>query len=635
MTRAEDESAAACILSARGVATKKPTQVSPGGRSDTRVDVVWTLAIATATIAAFLPLASNQFVNWDDPYALTGNEQLGSSGVVTWAFTTRLMGHFQPLAWLTWSAVSSLAGMTPAAFHSLSLIGHVVNAALVYLLTGGLATKAGVQPARVRVAAAAAALLFAVHPLRVEPVAWASAFPYVLSLTWLLAATLTFVRYAEGGGNPHAWLAASVVAYAMSLLSRVAALGFPLVLLVVDVFPLRRARLSVLDKIPFALLAIVFGMLEAGSREAAPLEEIGLGPRLTMAAQAPLVYLGRMFVPLGRSPIDPLPISPVFAPVMLASTVLALAALTIVILRVRQRWPALAAGWVAYLVLLAPVVGLTPSGQTATADRYMYLPGVALSMLAGLAIAQVEPRFGGRRTSFAIVAGLTVLLGAATWRTTTFWHDSMTLWTRALEFDSRNDIATFNLAVAYQNANRKAEAIERYEQTLALIPDHEPARRALVDLRADRGLAFVKERRFAAAAADLRFALDGKPDDLALASALAFSLSQINRSGEAVAVLKDAIAKHPENDELAHNLARLLATSPDPGVRDGAMALRLALAVRERTGGRDPRVLDTLAAAYAAAGQPDKARAVRSEAVTLARQLGNSALADEIASHNW
>src|SRR5262245_16259141 len=607
--------------------------MSAARKSDTRVDVVWILAIAAATIAAFLPLASNQFVNWDDPYALSGNERLGSPGVVTWAFTTRLMGHFQPIAWLTWSAVNSLAGMTPIAFHALSLIGHVVNAALVYLLTGRLARKAGLQPPKVHVAAAAAALVFAVHPLRVEPVAWASAFPYVLSLTWLLVATLMYVRSAEGGGNRPTWLAASVIAFALSLLSRVAALGFPLVLLVLEVFPLRRAML--LDKIPFALLAVVFGMLEAGSREAAPLEEIGLGARLTMAAQAPLIYVGRMLLPLERSPIDPLPISPVFQPLILAIALLVLAAVTMAIVRNRQGWPALTAGWIAYLLLLAPVVGLTPSGQTATADRYMYLPGVVLSMIAGLAIAQIEPRFGGRRTSFAILAGLTLLLGAATWRATTFWHDSITLWTRALEFDSKNDIATFNLAVAYQNANRKVEAIERYEQTLALIPDHEPARRVLVDLRSDRGLSYLKDRRIAAAAADLRFALNAKRDDLGLASALAFSLSQINRSAEAAAVLKDAMARHPDNDELAHNLARLLATSSDPAVRDGPLALRLALAVRERTGGRDPRVLDTLAAAYAAAGQPENSRRVSEEAITLSREHGDPALADEIASHDW
>lgn len=617
------------------MAAKKPTQMSAARKSDTRVDVVWILAIAAAALTAFLPLASNQFVNWDDPYALSENERLGAPGVATWAFTTRLMGHFQPLAWLTWSAVDSLTGMTPIAFHWLSLIGHVINAALVYFLTRRLVSRAGLDPGHARLTAAAASLLFAVHPLRVEPVAWASAFPYVLSLTWLLVATQAYVRYSEAGGRQRVWFGIAVVSYVLALLSRVTAIGFPLVLLLLDVYPLRRSRPGLLDKIPFALAAVILGLLEAGSRESAPLEEFGPGARLTMAAQAPLIYLGRLLVPLARSPIDPLPISPRVEPVTLAIAGLVLAALTVAILRIRRRWPALAVGWIAYLVLLAPVVGLVPSGQTATADRYMYLPGVALSMIAGLAIARIDPKFGGRRTSFAIIAGLTIVLGAVTWRTTRFWHDSIALWTRALEFDSKNDIAAFNLAVAYQNANRKAEAIERYEQTLALIPDHEPARRALVDLRAARGLGFVEEGRFAAAVADLRVALDARPEDLGLASALAFSLAQINRSAEAVAVLKAALARQPDNDELAHNLARLLATSTDPAVRDGNLALRLALAVRERTGGRDPRVWDTLAAAYAAAGQPENARKTAGEAASLARQLGNPTLADEIASHDW
>jgi len=100
-------------------------------------------------------------------------------------------------------------------------------------------------------------------------------------------------------------------------------------------------------------------------------------------------------------------------------------------------------------------------------------------------------------------------------------------------------------------------------------------------------------------------------------------------------VLKEAIARHPDNDELAHNLARILATSTDASVRNGALALRLALAVRERTGGRDPRVLDTLAAAYAGAGQPDAAERTAAEAQTLARQLGDPVLAAEIAAHPW
>ena len=611
------------------------------------------IAIAAATLAAFLPLAANQFVNWDDPYALINNKQLESPGILPWAFTTRLMGHFQPLAWLTWFAVSSLAGKTPLAFHTLSLIGHVVNATLVYLVTRRLTFKASIESGKASLAAGATALLFAVHPLRVEPVAWASAFPYIQSLTWLLVATLTYLQYTDASRRKGLWLSVSIVSYVMSLLSRVAAVGYPFLLLILDVFPLRRLgpvdansvirkrprvtwTVAFVEKLPYAIVASVFAFLEAGSRQSvAPLAEIGIGTRLTMAAQAPIMYLSRMLMPVSRSPIDPLPILPAFEPGVLALALFVVAALTGVVWRARRRWPAVAAGWFTYLVLLGPVIGLMPSGQAETADRYMYLPGVALSMIVGVAIARIEPKLGGRRSSFASIAGMTVVLSVLTWQGTRWWHDSIALWTRALEFDARNDIATYNLAVALQADGRRDEAIARYEQTLALIPDHEPARRALVNLRINRGLAFAKERKFAAAASDLRFALDAKPDDLSLAEMLSFSLAQINRDGEAVIVLKEAIARHPENDELAHNLARLLATSADANVRNGALALRIALAVRERTGGRDPRVLDTLAAAYAAAGQPEAARRTAIEGQTLARQLGDPVLAAEIAAHPW
>src|SRR5262249_30052705 len=202
------------------------------------------------------------------------------------------------------------------------------------------------------------------------------------------------------------------------------------------------------------------------------------------------------------------------------------------------------------LVLLAPVMGLTPSGQTETADRYMYLPGVALSMIIGLATARfrqgsggqahIRAKPGGRPICLAIIAGVTLLLGAVTWQGVVCWHDSTALWTRALAFDARNDIAAYNLAVALQAEGRRDEAIGRYEQTLALIPDHEPARRALVNLRTTRGLALAREGKFAAAASDLRFALDAVPDDLRVTETLSFSLARSNRDGEAVVVLKEA-----------------------------------------------------------------------------------------------
>lgn len=642
--------------------TKRPVKLPAGQKPNTLLDWVCAITIAVATMAAFLPVLTNQFVNWDDPYTLSNNEQLGSPAILTWAFATRIMGHFQPLAWLTWSAVKSTAGLAPTAFHTLSLIGHVANATMVYLVTRRLALNASVDHATVSAAAAATALLFAVHPLRVEPVAWASAFPYVESLFWLLVATLMYLRYTDSGARKKLWFGMSVVSYVLSLLSRVAAVGYPFVLLILDVSPLRRVgpvgtdktaralpgvtwTVALIEKLPFAIAATIFAFLEAGSRRTVPLREIGLGPRFTTAAQAPILYLIRTLVPIPRSPIDPLPISPTFKPAVLALALTVLAVLTAAAWRARRYWPAATAAWFAYLVLLAPVMGLTPSGQTETADRYMYLPGVALSMIIGLAIGRLRQASGkqeriaaksdGRPISVAIIAGVTLLLGALTWQGVHWWHDSTTLWTRALAFDARNDIATYNLAVALQAEGRRDEAIGRYEQTLALIPDHEPARRALVNLRTNRGFALAQEGQFAAATSDLRFALDAKPDDLRLTEMLSFSLTRINRDSEAAVVLNEAIARHPDNDELAHNLARILATSTDASVRNGALALRLALAVRERTGGRDPRVLDTLAAAYASAGQPEAAWRTAADAQTLARQLGDPVLAAEIATHSW
>jgi tetratricopeptide (TPR) repeat protein len=651
---------------------KRPVELPANSKRHTRLDWVCTIAIAVATMAAFLPILTNQFVNWDDPYTLSDNKQLGSPGILAWAFTTRAMGHFQPLAWLTWSAVKSTAGLAPSAFHTLSLIGHLVNAMLVFLVTRRLTRSASLNGASLNgasldrasasVAAAATALVFAVHPLRVEPVAWASAFPYVESLLWLLVATLMYLRYTDSGAGKSLWFGMSVVSYVLSLLSRVAAVGYPVVLLILDVFPLRRVgpvianetdralprvtwTVALLEKLPFAFAAVVCAFLEAGSRETVPLKEIGMGARFTTTVQAPILYLIRMLVPVPRSPIDPLPISPTFKPAVLTLVLTGFAALTLAAWRARRHWPAVTAAWFAYLVLLAPVMGLTPSGQTETADRYMYLPGVALSMILGLAIARlrqgsdeqahIPSKSGGRPLSLAIIAGVTVLLGTLTWQGVHWWHDSTTLWTRALAFDGRNDIATYNLAVALQAEGRRDEAIGRYEQTLSLIPNHAPARRALINLRTNRGFALAQEGQFDAAASDLRFALDAVPDDLRVTEMLSFSLARTNRDGEAAVVLREAIARHPDNDELAHNLARILATSTDATVRNGALALRLALAVRERTGGRDPRVLDTLAAAYAGAGQLAAARRTAADAQTLARQLGDPVLAAEIAAHPW
>jgi protein O-mannosyl-transferase len=622
--------------------------------------------LALAALAAFWPVLRNEFVSWDDPSVLVDNAHLTDAGIVSWAVTTTFMGHYQPFAWMVWSFVTAQFGAWAPAFHGLSLLVHAANGILVYALTLRLTRSASLQPRQRRAAALLAGLLFLLHPTSVETVAWASAFPYVLSLCALV---LSFLAYVNGR------TALSVALYAASLLTRATALGYPFVLLVADFYPLDRRRAGIrrllVEKAPFAVLAAIAALAEWRARDVATLQEIGFGPRVTMALEAPFVYLWRLVWPVRLSPLNPLPISPTLQAVPLALGVAAVAAVSVVVWRLRGRWPLLGAAWAGYLILLAPVAGLTPSGLQMTADRYMYVPNVVLALAAAVAIARALTKdLAGATLAFASVA-IVAASGALTARQVQYWRTSTTLWMRAIELDARNDVATYNLAVALAEAGRDDEAIEWYERTLALVPDHDLARRNLavlkasaaernadrlmaagradeasdeyaralaldpkrVHARAARGMLLLRRGDLRDAAAELRIAVDDGTRDLEVPNALAFALLQTGDAAQAAGVLSRAVEAHPDDVNLKHNLARLLATAPDPRVRDGERALRLAREVCERTGNRDPRALDTLSAAYAAVGQFDLARTTASRAAARAREVGDAATAAEIDAH--
>ena len=575
-------------------------------------------AVLVATSLAYLPVLSNDFVNWDDPSTLVDNPRLAAPGVVTWAFTTKEMSHYQPLAWLAWSATKAAFGLDPSVFHGLSFVFHLLNVALMYLLCVRCAALEGVRASRLGIAGVVGAFAFAVHPIRVETVAWASAFPYVLSLTFALLALLIYFKYVERPAKLLLWCA--VASFAVSQLARASAVAFPVVLLLLDWYPLRRRsrapsaswRHLLVEKVPFFIVALMAAAAESWARELATLEEVGLGARLTMAAAAPFLYLWRTVFPVALSPLDPLPIEPRIAWIPLLSGLAGLAVVTTLVWRSREKRPALAVAWAAYLLLLAPAMGLTPSGQQATADRYMYVPGVAVSLLIGAAAAGERLARRRRLAGAVAVAGLAAAaaLLLATRQQAMWWRDSIVLWTRAAELDPRNDIATYNLAIALNQAGREEEAIARYEQTLRLVPDHDLARRNLDVIQLKRA-----------------------QKDVVDTNARAFALVQAGHHREAAAALTQALKRHPDDHELAHNLARLLATTSDLQLRNGAVALRLALAVRDRTGGKDPRVLDTLAAAYAAQGQFDAARDTAAEAARVARATGDIEMARAIEEH--
>jgi Flp pilus assembly protein TadD len=251
------------------------------------------------------------------------------------------------------------------------------------------------------------------------------------------------------------------------------------------------------------------------------------------------------------------------------------------------------------LLLLAPVIGLTPSGLQATADRYMYVPSVIVALAAGVAVARWTVRL--RRASAAAVAIVVVVmlavLAGLTWRQTRYWHDSIALWTRAFELDPHNDVASYNLAVAFADAGREEDAIRAYDATLRLVPDHDLARRNLAMLEAARtereadrfasagqldeaeglyaralsldgtrlharaahGVLLMRRGRVDEAVPELRQAFDGGVKDPEVPNALAFGLAQQGDPAAAAAILRRALADHPGNRNLEHNLALLLA----------------------------------------------------------------------------
>ena len=549
--------------------------------------------VALATFLAFLPALDFPFLNWDDQEVFVRNDALRARGVIAWAFTTRHMEHYQPLAWLTWAGLHRTIGLTPSAAHGLNVVLHALCGALIVLVTWHVANASNARHSRSAIfAAVVSALFWTLHPLRVEPVAWASAMPYALAVAFGLLATLAWLQ-------GRAWSAAILLA--LSLLSRPIALTLPAVLWMIRRPSTARERGAVLFA---AACAGAAALAESSARLTASLTEFGPGARLTLAATAPWRYLWRMVWPVDLTPLDPLALNPQTDVVAIVLGLGGIALASTVAWRVRRRMPMLAGAWTAYLLLLVPAMGLVPSGLQATADRYTYLPAVPLSIAIAILMGRVGRvgRVGrgftgrvGQVGSAALAGAVVVTFSALTWRQSDYWRDSTTLWTRAVEVDSRNDAALYNLAAALSDAGRRDEAIARYEQVLAIVPGHDAARRNRDLLEAARledegnrlasrrdldaailryaeavrldsrrthaqaalGIALTALGRHQQARPHLQAALDQGAADPAVPNALAYALVQAGDEDAAIAVLRAAQQRYPGDANIARNLAGL------------------------------------------------------------------------------
>ena len=397
------------------------------------------LLIIIVTALAFAEAPLGEFVSWDDNRNFIGNEAyLGLSlEHLERMFTVPFGGHYQPLTWLSfalesrlWDALaadeSQVQSMRAAGYHFTNLVLHVVTAVIFFFVARRLIARATESNASVRVAyggavavgALVAALFFAVHPLRVESVAWATERRDVLSGAWLMLTTLFYLRAAESA-RPRGrafWLGGALLCYVLSLLAKATGMTWPVVLLVLDLYPLRRfstntgaikdaatavstvvsrhhihrlIREKLLFVVPAALFATVAVFAQSATGAVWSLSFLPLSVRVAQAVYGIAFYVWKTLLPSGLIALYEQPVDPgVFdRPYIVAAVVVVVAAVAIV--ATRRRWPGLLACACVYVVVLSPVLGLLQSGPQLVADRYSYISCLPWAVLLGFATARI------------------------------------------------------------------------------------------------------------------------------------------------------------------------------------------------------------------------------------------------------
>jgi protein O-mannosyl-transferase len=461
-------------------------------------------AVLIVPVAAFLPALWNGFV-WDDSFNFLGNYEYRGLGwhQVRWMLTTTLLSHWIPVTWLTLGFDYVVWGMNPAGYHLTNLVLHAANAALFWLVAARvihLATPRTCQTA-VLTGATAASLFFSIHPLRVESVAWITERRDVLSGLFFLLAVLAYLRaHDRQGGKTQPWLAISVACFQFGVLSKSIVVTLPVVLLLLDVYPLRRLepgptrwsgatnRRVLLEKLPFLPMAAMGGFVATTVigrvHEFTPLSAV---ERLTIAFYSVGFYPLKTILPLGLSPLYELPQNVDPRQLQFALSITLVIGLTVLLLSLARRWPAGVVAWLVYVVIVAPVSGISHTGVQITADRYSYLSclpwavlfggGVSLLVRAATSVTPVplQVRFG----AVAVVTWLAVL-AVMTSQQAMVWRDAETLWSHAVIADPRCYLCRHNLGGAELTAGNTASAISHLERAVALRPPAPLSRGALV-----------------------------------------------------------------------------------------------------------------------------------------------------------
>jgi protein O-mannosyl-transferase len=508
------------------------------------------------------------------------------------------MGHWIPVTWLTFGVDHAIWGMNAFGYHLTNVLLHAANAVLFYLLALRLLrlglTEAGAGA--IRLGAIVAALFFAIHPLRVESVAWVTERRDVLSALFYLLTALAYLKACAVDGPPRRrWLLASLGAYTLGLLSKSLIMSLPFVLLVLDVYPLRRARgrwrRVLLEKLPYLVLAIGAAVISV----LVVIAKVGLTSssaypptaRVAMALYSLVFYLWKTLAPALLSPMYELPARVELTSPRFLAPALFVIALTVGLVLARRSWPAALTVWLVYGLTLAPVSGIVHNGPQLVADRYSYLSCLGIALLIGAAVTAVvaSAAIGKPVRAAVLLAGFAWLAGltALTVQQLPVWRDAEAVWARGLEVDpdcafchgqtgalagNRGDLATAiahfarvvelrprnvrhrsNLGLALLKAGRPVEAAAEFERILAQEPTDAETRTRL-------GLALAQQGKLTEASREFERASRDDPRSAGALTQLGVSLIELGRPAEAIPYLESAASLDPASPIARDALSR-------------------------------------------------------------------------------
>jgi tetratricopeptide (TPR) repeat protein len=599
-----------------------PAEIVP---ANARLKLAVCVALFVITWAVFGQTIGHQFVNYDDPLYVLENPHVNAGlswRSAGWAFTHVHSQNWHPLTTISHMLDVQLFGLEPGRHHLINVLLHTLAAVLLFLV---LAQMTGNIWASAFVAA-----VFAIHPLRVESVAWIAERKDVLSGVFFMLTLWIYVRYVRQS-TVGRYLAMAVV-FACGLMSKPMLVTTPVVLLLLDYWPLGRFKDGksslgrlILEKLPLFALAVASAVATAlaqnfalGSPEYLPIKW-----RITNAVVTYVDYIGQMFWPVDLIPFYLHPEGRLAIWRIVGAAVALLAISAIAFVR-RRKNPYLIVGWLWYLVMLVPVIGVIQVGLQGRADRYTYLPQIGLYMALAWRIRDFTLSWRRREIILAPAALLVVgILSVLSWKQTAHWHDTESLWSYTLGVTSDSDVAHVGLAGILAVKGRTDEAIEHYRRAIEMRSGNAGAQDGLARLLAE-------QHKVDEAVEHWKKALEIQPDNLRASNSLALMYVHRGDFAHAVAQWQNTLTFDPDDADAANNLAWLLATTTDPDLRNPGKALELANRAAQLTQGNNPAVLRTLAVVYSENRRFNEAITTAERALRLAEANGNTTLVADL-----